>query len=356
MSHKIALVMIVRNEAARIARCLDSVAPWVDEMHVLDTGSTDDTVALAQACGARVSHFRWIDDFAAARNAALALTDAAWRLVLDADDRLAGGGEALAALRDTAPDTLGLVRIESVYDNEGRQAVSSAWVPRLLPRGVHYEGRVHEQPVWPVGAARRRLPLVLVHDGYLPERLQAKRGRNEALLRLALQEQPGDAYLHYQLGKELEVVVHDHAAAALAYEDALRRLHVPYAWRHDLVVRTIFCLKRARRFADAVALAEAEMPNWGGSPDFYFAVGDLLLDWAIAEPARAGELVPLIEQSWMRSLEIGDKPDLEGTVQGRGSFLAAHNLHAFHLSLGNAEKAAQFAQLAAELKAGREDS
>ena len=71
---RIALVLIARNESRAIERCLASVRPWVDEMIVLDTGSVDDTPAIAARCGARVTHFTWIDDFAAARNAALALT------------------------------------------------------------------------------------------------------------------------------------------------------------------------------------------------------------------------------------------------------------------------------------------
>ena len=96
---RIALVMIVRDEARCLERCLASARPWVDEMVVLDTGSRDGTPEIASAMGARVSHFEWCDDFAAARNAALALTDAAWRLVLDADEWITQGGDCLAALR-----------------------------------------------------------------------------------------------------------------------------------------------------------------------------------------------------------------------------------------------------------------
>src|SRR6202000_2094035 len=88
--YKVALVMIARNEAARIVRALASVANSVDELVVLGTGSTDATVALARSAGARVAHFDWCDDFAAARNAALALADADWNVVGDADEWIAG--------------------------------------------------------------------------------------------------------------------------------------------------------------------------------------------------------------------------------------------------------------------------
>lgn len=59
----LALIVIARNEAACIERCLRSARPHVDRMIVLDTGSTDATVAIAEACGAQVHHFTWVDDF-----------------------------------------------------------------------------------------------------------------------------------------------------------------------------------------------------------------------------------------------------------------------------------------------------
>jgi len=92
----LALVVIARDEAPRIQRLLDSVAPWVDDMLVLDTGSSDETVQRAVASGARVAHFAWCDDFAAARNAALAQSNADWHLVLDADEWLIEGGPPCA--------------------------------------------------------------------------------------------------------------------------------------------------------------------------------------------------------------------------------------------------------------------
>src|SRR5690349_20790912 len=90
---RLALVMIVRDEAARIARCLDSARPLVDDIVVLDTGSRDDTAAIARVHGARVFAFDWCDDFAAARNAALDYSGADWNLVLDADEWIAAGSE-----------------------------------------------------------------------------------------------------------------------------------------------------------------------------------------------------------------------------------------------------------------------
>lgn len=79
---------IVKNESANLARCLASVQPYVDEMIVVDTGSTDNTVAIAQQYGAKIEHFEWCNDFAAARNHALSIATGDWILTLDADEEL----------------------------------------------------------------------------------------------------------------------------------------------------------------------------------------------------------------------------------------------------------------------------
>jgi glycosyltransferase involved in cell wall biosynthesis len=338
--NRIALVMIARDEARCIERCLVSARAWVDEMWVLDTGSTDATAQIAERCGARVAHFTWVDDFAAARNAALALTDADWCLVLDADEWIVRGGEALAALRAKAPTFIGQISVASSFDTaQGGVGEAPSWLPRVLPRGVRYEGRVHEQPQSPL--PRQRLPLLVGHDGYLGAQMAHKQGRNQQLLNTALAAQPDDAYLRYQLGKDFEVRA-EFDAAEPHYRQALALVDASATWRHDLVLRTLFTLKKLGHFEQAISLAEEEMPRWSESPDFWFTLGDLLLDWAANTPARAAELLPMIEASWLRAIEIGERPALHDTVRGRGSFLAAHNLAVFHASLGNAAPAAQW--------------
>ncbi len=322
---RIALVVIARDEGRRIARLLDSVRPWVDEMLVLDTGSRDDTVRVASAHGARVEHFAWCDDFAAARNQALALAPADWHLVLDADEWLIAGGEALLALRAAPPDFVGALQLRDRFDQSpGRQAEAITWLSRVLPGAVRYAGRVHEQPLHDLPV--RRLPLVVGHDGYVAERLADKRGRNRRLLEQALAEAPEDAYLCYQLGKDC-AVYDEHAAAEVAFERACQQPGAAAApWWLDLVARRLFALKCLGRHADAVDFAQTQMEAGAESPDFFFALGDLLLDLAVTRPEQAGELLPMAEAAWRRCLELGERADQVGAVAGRGSFLAAHNL------------------------------
>jgi glycosyltransferase involved in cell wall biosynthesis len=345
---RLALVMIVRDEARCIARCLRSAKPFVDEMIVLDTGSGDDTAAIAAQLGARVYHFGWTGDFSAARNAALDYSSAEWNLVLDADewiDAAAGAGSLQAALNGSEP-FIGLLPVASEFDLQGRVEVAVSWIPRMLPRQVRYQGTIHEQPVSKLPRCRIQLPIM--HDGYRQHGLAQKKGRNEALLLRALEQTPADPYLLYQLGKNYEVY-EDYDNAVVRYQAALQCSGPEDTFRHDLVVRAIFALKKAQQHDAAIALSETEMPNWQHSPDFFFVLGDLLLDFATLNPATAyEELMPMIESSWLKCLEIGDQPALEGSVTGRGGHLAAHNLAVLYGGMGDPEKAIYYEQLAAK--------
>ncbi|WP_294256074.1 glycosyltransferase family 2 protein [uncultured Sphingomonas sp.] len=347
---RLALVMIARNEARAIARALESARPHVDSMILLDTGSTDETVAIAERCGATVHNFAWCDDFAAARNAALDHSDADWNLVLDADEWLDGGFEALspAALPSAQSAPAAFIGCPQLR-NEGTSSVARRFLPRLLPRGVRYVGRIHEQPVSP-------LPLVpcalrIGHDGYAEAQLAAKHGRNLALLQAALAEAPEDCYLWYQLGREH--LVRGAAEAAVEPLQTAYRLTPPAAtYRHAVVLSNIRALKEAGRLHDALALVDAEQTAWPKSPDFYFAVADLYLEWASHAPELAiDELLPVVEGAWLRCLEIGEQPLLDGSVIGCGSYLAAGNLAMFYERLGILDQAERYAALERELLA-----
>jgi tetratricopeptide (TPR) repeat protein len=338
--------MIVRDEAAVIERVLASARPYVDKMIVLDTGSTDATPRLATQAGAEVTAFTWCDDFSAARNASLALSDAAWNLVLDADEWIVEGGEA-ALSPDALPaggGFLGVVRRDSAMDETGAGGRAQCWIPRVLPRGTRYEGRIHEQPVGP--DRERRLPLILGHDGFTPDNLTRKGDRNETLLMQALQATPEDPYLWFQLAKEHQV--RERAPqAALCFAEALRLAAPDVPYRHSLVVRAITALKTAGRLDEALTVANAEVAAWSDSPDFYFAIGDLYLECATQAPDRAAtDFLPIVEGAWRRCLEIGDRPDLDGSVAGRGAHMAAHNLAVFYETLGQTELAARYKALA----------
>jgi len=220
MSADLSLCMIVRDEAELLPGCLDSVAGLADELIVVDTGSTDDTAAIAAARGATVVHHRWTDDFAAARNVALDAATGAWILLLDADERLARG--AAEAVRDALRrDDLdcGLLRLHDAATLDageaevidGRARLGPATVlPRLFRRvgDLRWQGRVHEQVDHWLTERIDRMALVpadIVHLGAVPALrvARAKSARNLSLLRARAAEEPDNPHVFAYLAAEL---------------------------------------------------------------------------------------------------------------------------------------------------------
>jgi tetratricopeptide (TPR) repeat protein len=200
--------LIVRQEEATLARCLASLRGTADEIVVVDTGSTDGTVALARGAGARVVEIAWPDDFAKARNVSLAAATGDWILVVDADVELdAASAARLPALLDgaTADGFQILVR------NLAPPGEIAAWedmpIVRLFRRreAHRYEGAIHEQVSASIRRAGGRIEtadLILVHHGYAQALAQGqdRARRNLAALERAVAASPDDAYVHYQLG------------------------------------------------------------------------------------------------------------------------------------------------------------
>jgi tetratricopeptide (TPR) repeat protein len=210
---QLSLSMIVRNEAERLEPCLASVADFVDEMVVLDTGSSDATVAIAERWGAVVHRLDWPGDFAPARNAALEHARGDWVLVLDADEQLLA--EARAPLRQlmVQPDLLvvNLLRLE-----RGARQSPYSRVSRLFRRhpAIRWSRPYHAQIDDSVLALLRREPHwrivdcdipALGHDGYRPELLAAgdKVDRLRRAMEADLEHHPGNPYACAKLGSLL---------------------------------------------------------------------------------------------------------------------------------------------------------
>jgi tetratricopeptide (TPR) repeat protein len=242
----LSLSMIVRNEAARLERCLHSVADFVDEMVVVDTGSEDATAAIAAACGAVVHHMAWPGDFAPARNHALDLVTGDWVLVLDADEWLRPEArEPLRALMEQPQVLL----INLLRQEVGATQSPFSSVSRLFRRhpSIRWSRRYHalvddsvtallaREPQWQVAACGEP---ALVHEGYRPELLAAgdKAGRLRRAMEAELAERPGDAYACAKLGA-LEVSQGDRRRGIALLEEGLAQADAnAVAERYELLL------------------------------------------------------------------------------------------------------------------------
>lgn len=210
---KLSVCMIVRNESHRLKRAIDSVRTIADEIVITDTGSDDDTIAIAQQLGARVGTFEWCDDFAAARNACAAMARGQWILWLDGDERLKpGSADALhSELESNRIIAYQMVREEFRSENDD-EPFGDMHVLRLMRRDlpIRFVGRIHEHPTpWPVdlalqmgrevSASRARIQ----HWGYTPDRLPEKMARAARMCALELQDRPGQLYYLVELARSL---------------------------------------------------------------------------------------------------------------------------------------------------------
>ena len=228
MKLPISVCMIVRDEEENLPRSLGSIAPHVQEVVVIDTGSQDRSVEIARSFGANVSFRTWDDDFAAARNATLALAQEPWILVLDADEEL--DASSLPALERAleGPGLSRLVRMRLLDAQGGYQEVP---LPRLFRNrpDIRYRKPVHEsvqEDLWRLGeTAPAACNVVLLHHGYHGEDVAA-RGKIERNLRIHRRRRAkGEADI-YDLYKETQILLRpeDATERRALLEEACRRL------------------------------------------------------------------------------------------------------------------------------------
>ncbi len=185
--------MIVRDEAEHLAACLASLEGIVDDVVVVDTGSVDDTVAIATRLGARVYHHPWTDNFSDARNAALDHAAGRWILYIDADERLRPiARERIVALLDDADEVAFRVWLRPFL---GATPAREYRLWRNDPR-IRFVGVIHEKVVPAIQAVALAdgrgiglCDLELDHLGYESDQAR-KHERNLPLLRAQLRAEP----------------------------------------------------------------------------------------------------------------------------------------------------------------------
>jgi len=210
MTQRLSLCMIVRNEAKNLPRCLESVQSAVDEIVVVDTGSTDETVAIAQQFNAQIYHFPWINDFSAARNESLKYVTGDWVLVLDADEALSR--PVVPLLKQVMEPSDHLV-INLIRQEIGATQSPYSLVSRLFRRHpeVYFRRPYHAMVDDSVTLLLQREPhwqivdvpeVAILHYGYEPGAIAGRDKFQKARLTMErfFAEHPGDPYVCSKLG------------------------------------------------------------------------------------------------------------------------------------------------------------
>ncbi|MES2208551.1 MAG: glycosyltransferase [Pseudomonadota bacterium] len=189
----LSLAMIVKNESDTIERLLSSVQAICDEMIVVDTGSTDDTVTKAEAMGATVFHFTWIDDFSAARNFSFSCCTKDWIIWLDGDDFITPENQQrlLNLKQQTLNNDLEAVYLRYVYPPvvQWRERIIRC---DLFGKKMEWQGAIHEGIV---GLDQTKVEFfedIAINHEPPPDRHIAKKNRNINILRKHYREEQSD--------------------------------------------------------------------------------------------------------------------------------------------------------------------
>ena len=320
MPDPIALCVIARNEAQNLPRLLESVRDVVSEIVLVDTGSTDETAAIAKRAGARVVAHPWQESFALARNAGLAEVRSPWVLILDADEALHPDDRPLLrALPDSLTGVEGcfLRVISFVGAAPGPDQVHDCRLSLFRNRPEYrFQGAIHEQILPSIYAADARAvitvaPIRILHYGYLSTGTKSgKRERNLSILQAALTREPDEPFWHYAIAAEW--MGEGDFAQALEHLAVAARLWSPAFPHHsDVVRKQIICLTELQRMDGAVDLARAGLQLHPAYTDLAFLAGVAELRRHQAAAAR---------EWFARCLELGEAPYRYQSWSGVGGF------------------------------------
>lgn len=334
---KISVCMIVKNEEDQLRNALRTI-PIEWEIIVVDTGSTDKTIELAMEFGAKVYHYKWNENFAAARNEAVSHATGDYILVLDADEQLSECvGQQVEEFIKDYPSEAGAVLIENFLRDE----VAVSRMIRFFPNQPEYRfvGNVHERLCRNhAELGMIKCPIRIKHYGYQPH-IYSNKGKYERYVHLYKSElnvNPNNGYMLYQLGK----LYYSNKSYHNAYEafvaclqlEQFDRLYFP-----SMLVQLGYTLKELGRSQQAIELLKNIISMYPKYPDIAFLLGILSLE--------CGDL-PNIEKYYKLALKIGDTEHYSSIV-GNGSFRAAHNLAVFYEVTGQLYQALKYYEIAA---------
>ena len=192
---KISAVYIAKNEENNIARSLDSIKDAVDELVLVDTGSTDNTVEIFKSYGGQVFYRQWDDDFSAPRNLALSKANGDWIIILDADESFSTDtrNNIKAVLQSCSPSAKGLLLHMVNYDGDTKKQLDEFYTLRIVRNvpGLNYKGKIHEmlyigdEAFYDAQRVSKEL-LSIDHTGYSTSISTEKNQRNLRLMEAAI--------------------------------------------------------------------------------------------------------------------------------------------------------------------------
>lgn len=334
------ICMIMKNEEYVLDRTLASLKPLNAELVIVDTGSNDNSKAIAARYTDKLYDYDWSNDFSAAKNYAASKASNDCILILDADEVLTDYQcdfleQCIAECSDTnnGIPALGYVTRISYFSNNGETSALNENIPRIYSRThYHYEGIIHEQLVPIDHSSNNRIvhsSLKLDHYGYYGDEnfIQAKTERNLLLLTKMHEDNPEDTYIMYQMGKSY-YMRGDYAKAYEVFDKCLYYDVDPkLEYVQDLIVSYAYSMLNTEQYEKALGL-EGIYEEFCSCCEYVFVMGLIymnngLFDDAIREFAKAASF---------------DSCNIIGT----NDYLAHYNIGVILECTGNTEAAAEY--------------
>lgn len=307
MNPFISLCMIVKNEEKVLKRCLESVKDYVDEIIIADTGSTDNTLSIASLYTQNIYHFKWINDFSAARNFVQSKAAGEWILYLDADeyvevDNLRKILQQLKISKELKKfDAFVVTQVNFVGALGGN--VGQCPTVRIYKNdpNILFHRKIHEQLYKKDGQLSIGiLGLNVYHSGYLFSTAQEKNKnlRNVSLIKREISKNKRSGFDYYNLANEYlsQWKVEDALSSyqkAFQFKGSIDKLWVPMA-----VERIVFCLIELKRYNEALKVANEAISQWPNFADFSSQKALIFFKQNRFEDAKQ-QLLPLIQNREM---------------------------------------------------------
>ncbi|EJO5349378.1 glycosyltransferase [Clostridium botulinum] len=341
MGHDVSLCMIVKNEEENLGRCLESVKDLVDEMIVVDTGSTDTTIEIAKKYGAKVYHFPWCNDFSAARNESLKYASKDWILIMDGDDELCN--EDKQKFKKLIKEDLNenTIYFFETLNYSGYSINSTDISINLNPRlfknnyGFHYEGAVHNQLINDENNVKgKTYDIRIYHYGYLNKNIVSKdkRNRNITLLRQQIKKGEDIKFAYFNLGNEY-FALDDKKSALDNYYKSYTDFDPATGYASRLIERIVISNYTLKNYDKALEFIDIGTKYYPKFTDLYYLKGLILEE-------QSSPILAI--KAFEKCIEIGEPPSILKSIYGVGGFRPKYELSKIYMYLKDYDTAYKY--------------
>ncbi|GAB6927540.1 hypothetical protein JCM10914A_15230 [Paenibacillus sp. JCM 10914] len=334
----ISACLIVKDEEMYIEQCIQSLKPVVNEIIVVDTGSTDQTLAKLEQNSINVFHYEWNNSFSEARNYAISLASEPTILVIDADETL--DPSTVPSLNEYLSHSRNLPASVNIVSKLDRYRNVNSRITRLFPNSedYRYHGMIHEQLYYKGNSINevKTTNVVLHHFGYDEAEVKKKQkiNRNLELLEKQLKSEPESTYLRYQIGQTYYVGGHYHQAIE-NFDEVLQLISsqdtIP-SFLPTVFLSYGYCLHNTSQYPILDRLLNDAFEFFPDYTDLYFLYGVSLI--------QRGNLkdIEVIKETFEHCIAMGEVTNpIYESVEGVGSYRSYYNLGVYYEATNQVE-------------------